>query len=60
VFGGYQDNRETLVGLEEADYADILDNGPDYGAGMPSFTGSETERQALLGWLLSLEAKEAP
>jgi mono/diheme cytochrome c family protein len=55
VFGGYSDNRETLVGLEPEDYEDIFDNGEDYGDGMPDFTGSAEEREALIQYLLSLE-----
>jgi mono/diheme cytochrome c family protein len=53
-FGGYNDNRESLLGLEREDYEDILDNGEDYGEGMPDFTGSDQEREALLEYLLSL------
>ncbi|MGD8413297.1 MAG: c-type cytochrome [Candidatus Latescibacterota bacterium] len=55
VFGGYRDNRGTLVGLEKEDYDDILDNGADFGDGMPDFTGSAKEREALIQYLLSLE-----
>jgi mono/diheme cytochrome c family protein/cytochrome bd-type quinol oxidase subunit 1 len=54
-FGGYNDNRESLVGLDEDEYNDIFDNGEDYGEGMPDFTGSDAEREALIAYLLSLE-----
>ena len=54
-FGGYNDNRESLVGLDEDEYNDIFDNGEDYGEGMPDFTGGAAEREALIEYLLSLE-----
>jgi mono/diheme cytochrome c family protein len=54
-FGGYLDNRGSLVGLDPEDYEEIFDNGEDYGEGMPDFTGDEEERAALIAWLLSLE-----
>jgi len=54
VPGGYQDNIESLTGLEDADIDDILDNGPDYGDGMPTFTGSDAERAALVAWIRTL------
>jgi mono/diheme cytochrome c family protein len=53
-FGGYRDNRETLVGLDEDDYNDILDNGGDYGEGMPDFSGSDEDRAALIAYFRSL------
>jgi mono/diheme cytochrome c family protein len=55
VFGGYNDNRGSLVGLDEGDYEDILDSGEDYGDGMPDFSGSAEEREALIQYLLTLE-----
>jgi mono/diheme cytochrome c family protein len=54
-FGGYNDNRDSLVGLDEDEYSDILDNGGDYGEGMPDFTGSNSERDALIAYLLTLQ-----
>jgi mono/diheme cytochrome c family protein/cytochrome bd-type quinol oxidase subunit 1 len=54
-FGGYHDNRASLVGLDRDDYNDILDNGGDFGENMPDFTGSDEEREALIQYLLSLE-----
>jgi mono/diheme cytochrome c family protein len=54
VPGGYQDNLESLAGLEDADYDDVLDNGADYGEGMPEFTGNDTERAALIAWMKTL------
>jgi mono/diheme cytochrome c family protein len=53
-FGGYNDNRESLVGLSEEDYDDILDNGSDYADEMPDFTGDAVERAALIAYLQSL------
>ncbi len=55
VFGGFQDNRESLTGLDVEDYEDILDNGPDFDDSMPVFTGGDAEREALLEYLQSLE-----
>jgi mono/diheme cytochrome c family protein len=55
VFGGYNDNRGSLVGLDEGDYEEIFDNGDDYGDGMPDFSGSAEEREALIQYLQSLE-----
>ncbi len=54
VPGGWQDNIESLTGLSESDYEEIFDNGEDYGDGMPNFTGSETERAALIAYLKTL------
>jgi mono/diheme cytochrome c family protein len=54
VPGGYQDNLESLTGLTASDLDEILDNGPDYGEGMPAFTGSEAERAALFAWVETL------
>jgi len=53
-FGGYNDNRESLVGLTVEEYDDILDNGSDYADEMPNFTGGEVERAALIAYLGSL------
>ncbi len=53
-FGGYRDNLDSVTGLDDADYNDILDNGEDYGEGMPDFTGSDAERAALIAWFKSL------
>jgi mono/diheme cytochrome c family protein/cytochrome bd-type quinol oxidase subunit 1 len=52
--GGFRGNIESVTGLDDADYNDILDNGADYGDGMPSFTGSDTERAALIDWFKTL------
>jgi len=54
-FGGFNDNRESLVGLEQDEYDDIFDNGSDYADEMPDFTGDEAERKALIVYLQSLE-----
>ncbi|UCG61410.1 MAG: c-type cytochrome [Candidatus Zixiibacteriota bacterium] len=52
--GGYNDKWESLSGLTEADYSDILDMAGDLGEEMPDFTGDDTERQALIQYLMSL------
>jgi mono/diheme cytochrome c family protein len=54
-FGGYQDNYDSLLDLDPEDYNDIFDNGEDYGDGMPDFTGSDAEREALITYLQSRE-----
>ncbi len=59
VPGGYQDNLASLAGLEEGDINEILDNGADYGEGMPSFSGSDAERAALIDWIKTLPAEGA-
>lgn len=53
-FGGYQDNLEILQAMEDDEYDDVLDSGPDYGDGMPVFSGSEAEREALKTYLTTL------
>ncbi|HEX5132231.1 MAG TPA: c-type cytochrome, partial [Candidatus Krumholzibacteria bacterium] len=52
--GGFRENIESLAGLDDSDYNDILDNGADYGEGMPDFTGTAAERAALIAWLRTL------
>jgi mono/diheme cytochrome c family protein len=53
--GGPRDNLASLAGLDRGDYEDMLDSGSDYGDGMPDFSGSDDEREALLAYLLSLD-----
>jgi len=52
--GGYNDKSEVLIGLEDADYHDILDMAGDLGDEMPDFTGDDLEREALIAYLKSL------
>ncbi|NOY88219.1 MAG: hypothetical protein GXO93_02360 [FCB group bacterium] len=54
VKGGYQDNTESLTGLSDEDYNDLLDNAGDLAEQMPPFTGSNIERQALIKYFKSL------
>jgi mono/diheme cytochrome c family protein len=54
VFGGYQDNRSSIAGLEKDEYDDIFDNGSDFADEMPNFTGDDAERAALITYLQSL------
>ena len=56
VPGGYQDNMQSLAGLQDDDINEILDNGSDYDESMPNFTGSDAERAALITWIKSLPA----
>ncbi|UCD65142.1 MAG: c-type cytochrome [Candidatus Zixiibacteriota bacterium] len=52
--GGYNDKWESLAGLTADDLGGILDMAGEFGDEMPDFTGDETERQALVEYLLSL------
>ena len=42
------------MGLEDQDYHDLLDMAGDLAEEMPSFTGDEVEREALIAYLKSL------
>lgn len=53
-FGGYNDKSESLLGLEDEDYHDLLDMAEDFADEMPPFTGDSTEREALIAYLKSL------
>ena len=57
-FGGYNDKSASLIGLDSAGYADMLDMAEYLGDGMPAFTGDESEREALIAYLLSLKPAE--
>lgn len=52
--GGFNDKYGSLVGLERADYENILEMADDLGDEMPAFTGDATEREALIDYLLTL------
>ena len=54
VIGGYNDKTESLTGLTDEDYNDLLDNASDYGDKMPAFTGDDFERKALIEYLGTL------
>jgi len=56
--GGRSDKTKTLAGLTGEDYRNILDNAATLGAGMPAFTASETDRNALIEYLKTLKAGE--
>ena len=53
--GGYNDKFESLVGLAEDEYQDILDMAEDIGEEMPAFTAPDDERTALIEFLMTLE-----
>lgn len=57
-FGGHNDKLVSLVGLDSAGYADMLDMSEYLGDGMPAFTGDEREREALIAYLLTLTPAE--
>lgn len=56
--GGYRDVTETLTGLDDDELDDIFDNGADYGDGMPNFTGTHTERAALILYIRTLTGED--
>lgn len=57
VFGGYNDNYESIVGLDEDEYDELLDELGELTEDMPAFSGDETERAALIQYLQSLPAE---
>jgi len=54
VFGGYNDKSESLLGLTDQDYNDLLDMAGDIADEMPPFTGDQAEREALIQYWKSL------
>jgi mono/diheme cytochrome c family protein len=54
VMGGYNDKSESILGLTEEDYNDLLDMAGDLAEEMPPFTGDDAEREALIEYLQSL------
>lgn len=57
VFGGHNDNFESLVDLEPEEYDELLDELGELTEEMPAFTGDETERAALIEYLQSLSTE---
>ena len=53
-FGGYNDKAESLLGLNDQDYHDLLDMAGDIADEMPAFTADSTEREALIQYLKSI------
>ncbi len=53
VIGGYNDKSESILGLTDEDYHDLLDMAGDLADEMPPFTGDDTEREALIEYLKS-------
>ncbi len=56
--GGYGDKSATLVGQDEDYYNLVLDMAGDLAPEMPAFTGDDTERAALIKYLLSLKTED--
>ena len=54
VIGGYNDKSESILGLTDEDYHDLLDMAGDLAEEMPPFTGDDTEREALIEYLKSI------
>jgi mono/diheme cytochrome c family protein/cytochrome bd-type quinol oxidase subunit 1 len=48
---------DAIVGLTEENYNAMLDNAAILGAGMPAFTGDETERRALIAYFKTLKSE---
>jgi len=54
VIGGYGDVTKSLLGLDDDEYNDLLDNAADLAEDMPNFTGDEKERAALIEFFKTL------
>ena len=54
AFGGPSDKTESLTGLTEDDYSNLLDIAADLGEGMPPFNADDTDRAALIAFLKTL------
>ncbi len=52
-FGGFNDKAESILGLTEKDYDDLLKNSGEIAEEMPAFSGSPAEKEALIQYLLS-------
>jgi mono/diheme cytochrome c family protein len=55
VMGGAGDKSSSLAGLSEDDDRNLLDNASDMGVGMPAFTASPEDREALIQYLKTLK-----
>jgi mono/diheme cytochrome c family protein len=53
-FGGFRDASESILGLAEDEYHDMLDVAEDLDDAMPAFTGDDVERAALIKYLQAL------
>ena len=60
VFSGYNDKAESLLGLTDEDYHDLLDMAGELSEEMPAFTGDSREREALIVYLKSLSEGGTP
>lgn len=60
VFGGYNDNSATMVGIAREDYNDLLEFSGEIADAMPPFTGDAAEKEAMFKYLSSMknEAKK--
>jgi mono/diheme cytochrome c family protein len=54
VPGGHGSNTESYAGMEPGDLGDMLDMGADLDDSMPTFIGTDEERQALIEYLAML------
>ncbi len=54
VPGGMDDKAKSFEGLNQKDLEDMLDNAENLGEGMPAFTGSASDRAALVSFILTL------
>ncbi len=56
AMGGSHDKTQSLVGLTDADYDNMLNMAADLGEGMPAFTAGAADRAALISYLKTLTA----
>ncbi len=56
AMGGPHDKTQSLAGLTDTDYENMLNAAADLGEGMPAFTGDAAERAALITYLKTLSA----
>jgi mono/diheme cytochrome c family protein/cytochrome bd-type quinol oxidase subunit 1 len=54
VPGSSHDKLKSLAGLKAGDYGDMLDQADVMGEGMPRFTASQEDRDALIAYLVTL------
>jgi len=54
VLGGMDDKTKSFEGLNRGDLENMLDDAENLGEGMPAFTGSASDRAALVSFILTL------
>jgi mono/diheme cytochrome c family protein len=56
VPGGMDDKTRSFEGLNQRDFEDMLDSAANLGEGMPAFTGSASDRAAIVSYLLAMNS----